>query len=100
MEVFTERGLYRTQDGTGILILLSAFEHRAVILGDHGIHDKVGNEGWQEHAGTIAQAIRRGEAAVGVTTVLEALAPLLSELAPRRHNDTNELANTVVDLDL
>ena len=54
----------------------------------HGIKD-----GKWRH---LVQQIRAGQAKAGLLTVLERLAPVLSELAPRAADDTNELPDAVV----
>ncbi len=46
VRAFAEQGLHRTAEGTGVLVFASLFEHRAVVLGDTGIHAKVGDAGW------------------------------------------------------
>ena len=94
--VFAERGLHRTRERTGLLILLSELEHRVVILGDSGIHALVGESGWREHVDRIVARIHEGRAAEGVLETIAVLEPLLAEHAPRRADDQDELANAVV----
>ncbi|MDQ2646537.1 MAG: TPM domain-containing protein [Myxococcota bacterium] len=94
--VFAERGLHRTRDRTGLLILLSELEHRVVILGDTGIHELVGDSGWQEHVARIVERVREGKAAQGILECLDALEPLLAQKAPRREDDENELEDRVI----
>jgi putative membrane protein len=94
--LFAERGLHGTRERTGLLILLSELEHRVVILGDSGIHALVGESGWREHVDRIVARIHEGRAAEGVLETIAVLEPLLEQHAPRRADDQNELANTVV----
>ena len=94
--VFAERGLHRTRDRTGLLVLLSELEHRVVILGDSGIHELVGEGGWQEHVNRIVERVREGRAAQGILECLDALEPLLAQKAPRREDDENELEDRVI----
>jgi putative membrane protein len=94
--IFAERGVYRTRDATGVLILVSELEHRAVILGDRGVHGVVGDAGWQAHVAHLVQRIREGKGADGVIEVLERLSALLERGVPRKADDTDELPNTVV----
>jgi putative membrane protein len=94
--VFAGRGLHRTRERTGLLILLSELERRVVILGDSGIHAVVGEGGWRVHVDRIVQAIHDGRAGQGVLETLEVLEPVLAERAPRSADDTNELENRVV----
>lgn len=95
--LFAARGVYRTRGRTGVLILLSELERRAVILGDEAIHGRVGEAGWQAHIDRIVAGIRSGQAARGVVEVLVGLTPLLAELAPLLGPDENELPDRVVD---
>ena len=76
-------GSTQTQRRTGMLILISELEHRVVILGDSGIHERVGDAGWQAHVDHIVPPIRRGEAVRGVLEVIERLGRLHAELKPR-----------------
>lgn len=94
--LFAERGLHRTRDRTGLLILLSELEHRVVILGDSGIHELVGDSGWKEQVDRIVKRVREGKAAQGILESLEHLEPLLAQKAPRRHDDQNELEDRVL----
>lgn len=96
LELFAARGLTRTRDRTGMLILISELERRVVILGDRGIHERVGDAGWREHVDHVVAAIHRGEAARGLLDVIERLGALHAELVPVRVGDTNELPDSVV----
>ncbi|HEX6277797.1 MAG TPA: TPM domain-containing protein [Polyangiaceae bacterium] len=96
LELFAAQGLTKTRDRTGMLILLSELEHRVVILGDRGIHERVGDAGWREHVDHVIAAIHRGEAARGLLEVIERLGAKHAELNPVRPGDTNELPDGVV----
>jgi putative membrane protein len=92
---FLEHGVFRTRDRTGVLIFLSALEHRVVILGDEGIHARVQNTGWDALVAELVQAIRQRHAGEGVCGVVRKLGARLREVAPIKPDDTNELANHV-----
>jgi putative membrane protein len=95
--LFARHGLHRTRGHTGVLILLSELERRAVILGDEGIHARLGEQGWRRYVERIVAAIRRGRAADGLVEVLAELADVLAELAPPEATNDNELPNAVLD---
>lgn len=95
--LFARHGLHRTRGHTGVLILLSELERRAVILGDEGIHARLGEQGWRRHVDRIVDAIRRGRAADGLVEVLRELTDVLAELAPPEAKNDNELPNAVLD---
>jgi putative membrane protein len=96
LELFAAHGLTRTRDRTGMLILLSELEHRVVILGDRGIHERVGDAGWRDHVDHVISAIQRGEAARGLLDVIERLGAAHAERNPVRADDANELPDGIV----
>ena len=95
MSMILAHGVYATRDRTGVLIFLSALEHRVVILGDRGIHQRVQDPGWSELVALLVAAIKQGKSADGVCEVITRLGELLARDAPIREDDTNELANEV-----
>jgi putative membrane protein len=94
-EAFFEHGLFATRERTGVLILISALEHRVVILGDRGIDQHLHAAGWQVHVHHITRAIREGRAGEGICEVIRAIGTVLAEHLPPRADDTDELANQV-----
>lgn len=94
-QVFVEHGLTETRDRSGVLILVSEFEHRVHILADRGIHEHVGQEGWQQEVNAIVGSIRRGTAAVGLCEVVAHIGAKLAEKFPPRSDDVNELSDHV-----
>ena len=59
VRAFQEEGLHKTSEGTGVLLFASLFERRAVVLGDYGIHEKVGDEAWDWRRPRSFPACRR-----------------------------------------
>lgn len=96
LQLFTERGVYRTRDRSGLLIVVSELEHRVEILGDEGIHQHVGAAGWEAHARTLVQGIRAGRTKETLVHVIGQCGDILAERFPRRPDDTNELPDTLV----
>jgi putative membrane protein len=92
---FVEHAVFRTRDRTGVLIFLSALEHRVVILGDQGIHQRVQEPGWDALVGQLVKAMREGRAGEGVCAVVQQLGERLTQDAPIRPDDENELPNYV-----
>ncbi len=94
-QMFAERGVHQTRDASGLLIMVSKTEHRVVILGDRGIHQRIGTQGWHDHVKTITQGLRTGQAKDAVIHVLRSLGDVLATHFPRRSDDVNELPDTV-----
>lgn len=93
---FTEHGLHRTRGGTGILILISLFEHRVFVLADHGINAKVPPHTWEEIVATVTAGIHEGRTCEALCAAISRCGDLLQEHFPRQTDDTDELPNLIV----
>lgn len=96
VRAFYEKGLYRTRDETGILVFLSLLEHKVWILGDRGIDAKIPHEIWQSLARELSLGLRENRACDALCSVLSACGGELERHFPRKHDDTNELADDVI----
>ena len=83
VRAFHEHGLHRTEHGTGVLIFASLFERRAVVLGDRGIHAKMGDEEWQRAVGALVAGMRRGDPGSGFCEAISVCGAKLAEHFPR-----------------
>ena len=83
VRAFHEHGLNRTAQGTGVLVFASLFERRAVILGDHGIHDKMGDAEWQRAVDALVSGMRRDDPAAGFCDAIALCGAKLAEHFPR-----------------
>jgi len=83
LRAFAENGLGRTAQGTGVLVFASLLEHRAHIVGDHGIHGKMGEEGWRQGVEALVAGVRRGDPAAGFCDAIGLVGAKLAEHFPR-----------------
>ncbi|HZZ85111.1 MAG TPA: TPM domain-containing protein [Anaeromyxobacteraceae bacterium] len=83
LRAFHEHGLHRTSRGTGVLVFASLLERRAVILGDHGIHDKMKEGEWQKAVDALVDGLRRDDPAGGFTAAIGLCGDKLAEHFPR-----------------
>jgi putative membrane protein len=93
---FYASGLFRTRESNGVEIYLSLLEREVVVIGDRGIHGKMGDQHWQSVRDLIIQGIRRGEASNGICAAIEDCGKVLAEHFPPRADDVNELSNQVI----
>lgn len=93
---FLEHGLHETRDKTGILILISLFEHRVVVLADSGINAKVPEHTWDEIVTMILPGLKNGQACSTLCAAITRCGELLAESFPRKEDDTDELPNLIV----
>ena len=94
---FIEQGLHETRDRTGILILISLFEHRVQVLADSGINEKVPEHTWEEIVETIIFGLKSENACAATCQAIERCGELLQEYFPRKHDDTDELPNLIME---
>lgn len=57
---FLEEEVFHTRDRTGILLFLSLFEHRVIVIGDSGINQQVEQGQWDGIVKAVAAGIRAG----------------------------------------
>jgi putative membrane protein len=93
---FHREGLGKTIDRTGILILLSVFERRAVVLADKGINEKLDKNVWQEVIDSVVDGVKKGQLADNLELAIKQCGNLLAKHFPIKPDDTNELSNTVI----
>ena len=94
---FYSSGLYRTRESNGVEIYLSLFERRVVVIGDRGIHEKMGDQHWQHVRDLIIQGMKNGDVCGGICAAIEACGQALAQHFPHRADDTNELPDRVID---
>ncbi len=97
MVSFLEKGLHRTRDETGILILLSLLERRVHVLADRGINAVVPANSWDEIVVTITEGIHQGKTCDALCAAIERCGQLLEEHFPVKTDDTNELPNLIIE---
>jgi putative membrane protein len=97
LRAFHENGLHRTEHGTGVLVFASLFEHAAVVLGDHGIHERMGGD-WDRAVAALASGMAAGQPAKGFVDAVAVCGAKLAEHFPRdpqaRHAP-NELEDAI-----
>ena len=92
---FVARGVHQTKDRCGVLVYLSLLEHCVYVVGDAGIHDVVGGDGWKAYVGRIVGAMKAGQLE-GVAAVVADIGAVLGRHFPRAADDKNELPDAVV----
>ena len=93
---FARLGVARTRDRNGILFFIVPARKKFVVLGDEGIHAKVGQEFWDCVAGKMSDHFKRGEFTEGLVEAIgEAGRELAAHFPYDAAVDVNELADDV-----
>jgi putative membrane protein len=74
---FVEQEVFATAGRTGILIFLSLFERRVVVLADSGIHARVADGEWEAMVARIVAGIRRGDPGAALAAAIRDCGDLL-----------------------
>jgi putative membrane protein len=97
LTAFFRHRLAETRDRTGILLFVSVYERRALVLADKGINLKVAPETWQQVVDLVLQGIREGRPAEGLCEAVTRCGQIVSSQFPVRAGDKDELRNLIVE---
>jgi len=91
---FYDLGITRTSGRTGILVFVSTFEQRVLVLADVGVDVVALGPKWAEACQALSSAVKRRDLAA-FERALESLGPILGASMPRSADDVNELPDEV-----
>lgn len=94
--VFLERGLYATRDRIGLLLLVSLFERRAVLLPDSGLKAHMSEPQTASIVAAMTPLLAQGRLVPAVKTGLAAVTSLLHGKIARTGTPGNEIADSVL----
>ena len=93
---FARLGVASTQQRNGVLFFIVPSRRLFVVLGDQGIHDKVGQEFWERVAAHLTEHFHQGEFTEGLVHGIEEVGRQLAAYFPHdRSTDTNELPDDI-----
>ena len=92
---FVRLGMDRTRERNGVLFYLAVDERLFAVIGDAGIHDRVGDAFWEGLRDAMAGAFTAGDHAGGLVRAIGEAGRRLAEHFPRRGDDANELPDEV-----
>jgi len=93
---FRRLGMANTRLRNGVLFFIVPARKRFVVLGDEGIHARVGQEFWDEVAAKMAGHFQKGEFTEGLVAGIQAAAEGLSVHFPYDPAaDVNELPDAI-----
>jgi putative membrane protein len=91
---FLEQEVFRTRNRTGILLFVSLFERRVVLLADSGIHQKVEEGAWEAITHRLAEGIRSGRPGPALIEAIRSCGELLERHGVERQaDDQDEISN-------
>ena len=93
--VFEHLGMHRTAARHGVLIYVSVGDHKLAVLGDQGIHERVGQVYWERLVDAVLAHFREERPRDGLLHAVAEVGAVLARHFPRRPGDVNELSDQV-----
>jgi uncharacterized membrane protein len=94
-QVFGRLGMHRTARRNGVLIYLALADRRLAIVGDQGIHDRVGDGYWATVRDHMIERLRQGRLREAVLQAVAEAGQTLREHFPREPGDADELSDEI-----
>ncbi len=95
VETFNRLEMYKTRLRNGILIYVDTRGRRFAVIGDEGIHRKVGSGFWEKIRDILAEHFRRGQYTEGIVRAIDVIGLALAEHFPYSDDDINELPDEI-----
>ncbi|QEH43790.1 TPM domain-containing protein [Chitinophaga sp. XS-30] len=95
-EAFLSLGMEKTRLRNGVLLYLAMRDHQFAILGDQGIHEKVGNDFWQQEALLLKTHFSGNRIIEGIEVCVKEIGESLYHYFPYESGDQNELPDDIV----
>lgn len=94
-KVFEKLGMTSTAARNGVLIYIAEESHKFAIVGDLGIHQKVGTDFWDHSKDVMQEHFKKGEFVIGIKETVLSCGEALKKHFPYLNGDKNELSNDI-----
>lgn len=88
--VFEEIGMTATELRNGVLIYFATGDRKFAVLGDSGIHEKVGDDFWQDVVANMEENFRAGGFVLGMTLGIARIGEKLAIHFPHAGEDDRD----------
>lgn len=94
-KVFANLKMHETKERNGVLIYIATFSKKVAVIGDEGIHQKLGNEFWQKIVSDLIKKFKENKKADALAECILICGEQLGKFFPRNSDDKDELTNTI-----
>jgi uncharacterized membrane protein len=96
-ELFFQLEMQKTDDRNAVLLYVAMKDRQLAVFGDAGIHEKVGNEYWNNEVHKMITNFNRENYAAGISEVVKDIGEALTKNFPFNNDtDKNELPDDIV----
>ena len=93
--IFEKLEMHKTDQRNAILFYIAITDHKFAVIGDAGIHEKVGDDFWESVKNEMTSFFKEGNLADGLINGIEKAGNELKSFFPYQSNDKNELDNEI-----
>lgn len=94
-KIFTKLKMQHTNERNGVLIYISTVSRKVAVIGDEGIHQKLGDAFWQKVVDQLIKQFKENKKADALAACIIECGNQLGKFFPRQSDDKNELTNTI-----
>ena len=94
-KVFRKLNMHETAERNGVLIYIATLSHKVAVIGDEGIHQKLGQEFWEQLVARLIAQFKADRKAEALAACIVECGEQLGKFFPRRSDDKNELSNSI-----
>ncbi len=95
IKVFKRLGMHKTTARSGVLVYVSVTDRKLAVIGDSGIHERVGEAYWRGLVAAVRERMRQQQSRDGLIHAVAEVGRELGRHFPRRPGDKNELSDQV-----
>jgi uncharacterized membrane protein len=92
---FAKLGMHRTRQRNAVLIYFAPRIRQFAVIGDVAIHERVGDEFWQELSAEISEDLHKNAPAEAIVHAIQTIGQRLAREFPGDEGDINELPDEV-----
>ena len=94
-ELFHQLKMDQTKESNGILFYVAVKDHKFAVIGDRGIHQKVGDAFWDQVRQVLEVRFRESEYQKGLVDGIQLVGTELAKFFPWQRDDVNELPDEI-----
>ena len=95
VEVFYDLGMQKTQLRNGVLVYVAFDNRQFAIIGDQGIHEKVGEHFWEHEKEVMTGYFQQEDILGGIVYFIHQIGEKLKKFFPYQKDDMNELRDDI-----
>lgn len=94
-KVFRKLNMHQTRERNGVLIYIATLSRKVAIIGDQGIHEKLGTEYWENLVQQLITKFKENKKAEALAECIKDCGSQLGKFFPLSSDDKNELSNSI-----